>query len=102
MAEEYQKYVAAEKEVCKLFILQWKSALESDIAPYIVTEEPSQLNHEEKIRIKNENKELRLLVKIDRIKVRNVGNNPNLFCKFRFADETPVKVSSAYIRILPF
>lgn len=58
----------------------------------MVTEEPSKLTNEDKIRINNENKELRLLVKIDRIKVRNVGNSPNLFCKFRFADETPVKV----------
>ena len=67
-------------------------ALESDKAPYNVAEGSSQLSSEEMIRISNENKELRLLVKIDRIKVRNVGNYPNLFCKFRFADETPVKV----------
>lgn len=43
-------------------------------------------------RIGNENKELRLWVRIDRVKVRNVANYSNLFCKFKFAENVPVKV----------
>lgn len=80
-AEEYQKYMAAEKEI----------ALESDTSPFNVQEGASSLTADDLKRIGNENKELRLMVRIDRVKVRNVPNYQNLFCKFKFAENVPVK-----------
>ena len=52
----------------------------------------SSLTADDLKRIGNENKELRLMVRIDRVKVRNVPNYQNLFCKFKFAENVPVKV----------
>ena len=67
-------------------------ALESDKSPLGVTGSAPQLSEEEQKRLINENKEIRLLVKIDRIKVRNIGTSGNLYCKFTFADLPPYKV----------
>ncbi len=67
-------------------------ALESDKSPLNPSDGTPQLSEEELKRLNNENKEIRLLVKIDRIKVRNVGSNSNLYCKFTFADVAPLKV----------
>ena len=43
-------------------------------------------------RLNDENKEIRLLVKIGRIKVCNTGTTGNMYCKFTFADLVPFKV----------
>ena len=67
-------------------------ALESDISPYNAQDPSAPVNQEELHRLNNENKEIRFLVKIDRIKVRNIGNYSNVFCKFKFADKIPMKV----------
>lgn len=70
-------------------------AFESDKLPFSASGAAPQLSEEELKRLNNENKEIRLLVKIERIKVRNTGNTGNtgnIYCKFTFADVAPFKV----------
>lgn len=73
---------------------------ESDISPINAQDAATPLNLEEINRINNQNKEIHFLVKIDRIKIRNIGNYSNVFCKFKFADKIPFKVSDSQNRSL--
>lgn len=90
--QEYEKYMASEKEICPLFSNWLFIALESDKLPLSSQNPSAPLSQEEINQINNENKEIRFLVRIDRIKVRNIGNYNNVFCKFKFADKAPMKV----------
>ena len=68
---------------------------ESDISPINAQDTTIPLNLEE---INQQNKEIHFLVKIDRIKIRNIGNYSNVFCKFKFADKIPFKVRLSQTR----
>ena len=65
---------------------------ESDISPINAEDASAPLNQEDIDRINNQNKEIHFLVRIDRIKIRNIGNYTNVFCKFKFADKIPLRV----------
>ena len=75
-----------------VYLAKSRLALESDISPMNTQNPSATLSNEDISRINNENKEMRFLVRIDRIKVRNVGNYSNVFCKIKFADKIPMKV----------